>query len=288
MTQVSATITAVPYRVTSIRRFFRQPRAIAACCLIAAAGLTAIIGPGVAVHDPNAPDFEQLLAAPSAAHLFGTDELGRDLLARVAAAVRTSVLVSGTSVSIALCAGTAAGLIAGFLGRIPDLVLMLVCDVTFAIPGILLALAIAAIAGPGTFNVIIAISIVNTPVFARIARSQTLVVSQRGFVLAARAIGFGQLHVMFRTVLPNILPVILAQASLMYASAMITESYLSFLGLGIQPPTPTLGGLLHESLGFLSLAQWLVWCPGIVIFMIVLGFNWLGDGLQDWLDPTSI
>lgn len=273
--------------MASVPRFFRQPRAIAACILIAVAGLTAIIGSDVVRYDPNAPDFELLLDAPSPSHPFGTDELGRDLLARVIAAVRTSVLVSGASVFMALALGTILGLIAGYSGRLADIVIMLVCDVIFAIPGVLLALAIAAIAGPGTINVIIAIAVVNIPVFARIARAQTLVVSQSGFVLAARAIGFGRAHIMFRTVLPNILPVMVAQTSLLLASAMITESYLSFLGLGVQPPTPTLGGLLHASLGFLGLAHWLVWCPGIVIFLIVLGFNWLGDTLQDWLNPTS-
>jgi peptide/nickel transport system permease protein len=275
-------------RGASTLGFFAQPRAIAACLLIAAAGLTTIIGPDVTPYDPNAPDFDQLLAAPSAAHPFGTDELGRDLLARVVAAERTSVFISCASVFIASIAGTAVGLIAGYVGRWADIFLMLIGDVTCAIPGVLLALSIAAIAGPGTFNVIVAIAIVNMPVFARIARAQTLLVSHCGFVLAARAIGFGRLHIMFKTVLPNILPVITTQASLLLASAMITESYLSFLGLGVQPPTPTLGGLLHASLGFLGLAQWLVWCPGIVIFMIVLGFNWLGDGLQDWLDPTVV
>lgn len=275
-------------RGSAARDFFRQPRSIAACVLIAAAALPAIVGPGVISYDPNAPDFAQLLAAPSKAHPFGTDDLGRDLLARVIAAVGTSVWVSSASVLMALLAGTAMGLIAGYVGRLADIVLMLITDVAFAIPGVLLALAIAAIAGPGTFNVIVAIAVVNTPVFARIARAQTLNVGHSGYVMAARAIGFSRFHIMLRTVLPNVVPIIIAQASLMLASAMITESYLSFLGLGIQPPTPTLGGLLHTSLGFLDLAPWLVWCPGCVIFMIVLGFNWLGDGLQDWLDPTTV
>ena len=270
------------------RNFFHQPRAIAACFLITIAGLTAIIGPGLVPYEPSAPNFDQLLAAPSPSHPFGTDELGRDLLARVVAAVRTSVFVSGASVFLALIAGTAAGLIAGYVGRLADIILMLIGDVTFAIPGILLALAIAAIAGPGTFNVIVAIAIVNTPVFMRIVRAQTLIVSRRGFVMAARAIGFGRFHIMFRTVLPNILPIIIVQASLLLASAMITESYLSFLGLGVQPPTPTLGGLLHASLGFLGLASWLVWCPGVALFIVILGFNWLGDELQHWLEPTAV
>jgi peptide/nickel transport system permease protein len=286
MTPVSAAMAIIPGRISSMRSFLRQPRAIVACFIILAAALAAIIGPSTVPYDPNAPDFAHLLAMPSSAHPFGTDVLGRDVLARVIAATRASVFVSAASVSLALGAGLTAGLVAGYFGRWADIILMLVADVVFSIPGILLALAIAAVAGPSTLNVIAAIAIVNTPVFARIARAQTLVVSQRGFVLAARAIGFGRVHIMFKTVLPDILPVLMVQASLLLASAMITESYLSFLGLGIQPPTPTLGGMLHESLGFLGLAQWLVWCPGVVIFMIVLGFNWLGDGLQDWLNPA--
>jgi peptide/nickel transport system permease protein len=288
MRRESAAMVVLPIRGSSIRRFFHRPRAIVACAIIAVAALVAIVGPDIVPYDATASDFGELLAAPGPAHPFGTDELGRDVLARVAAAVRVSVFVSAAGVSLALVAGMAAGVFAGYFGRFADIILMLIADVVFAIPGILLALAIAAVAGPSTFNVIAAIAIVNTPVFARIARAQTLVVSQRGFVLAARAIGFGRLHIMFKTVLPHILPVLMVQASLLLASAMITESYLSFLGLGVQPPTPTLGGMLHESLGFLGLAQWLVWCPGIAIFMIVLGFNWLGDGLQDWLDPTSV
>jgi peptide/nickel transport system permease protein len=160
-------------------------------------------------------------------------------------------------------------------------------DVVFAFPSILLALAITAVLGPSLGHAIIAISIVNLPVFARIARAQTLVVRSLDFVEAKRALGFGVGDILLRTIAPNIMAPVIVQGSLLFAAAIITESYLSFLGLGVQPPSPTWGNMLRSAIGFLDLAPWLAWFPGIAIFMTVLGFNLLGDALRDAFDPRD-
>ena len=160
-------------------------------------------------------------------------------------------------------------------------------DVLFAFPGILLALGITAALGPSLTNAILAIAVVNLPIFARLARSQALVIRSLDYVEAKRALGFGSLDILARTVLPNAMGPIVVQASLLFASAIITESYLSFLGLGVQPPTPTWGSMLRNAIGFLDTAMWMAWFPGIAIFVTVLGFNLLGDGLRDRLDPRA-
>jgi peptide/nickel transport system permease protein len=164
---------------------------------------------------------------------------------------------------------------------------MRVMDVVFAFPSILLALAITAVLGPSLTNAVLAIAIVNLPVFARVARAQTLVVRQLEYVEAKRALGFGTPNILLRTVLPNILAPVIVQGSLLFASAIITESYLSFLGLGVQPPTPSWGNMLRNAIGFLELAPWLAWFPGAAIFLTVLGCNLLGDGLRDRFDPRD-
>ena len=200
---------------------------------------------------------------------------------------RASLFVGFVSVSGALVCGIAIGLVAGYRGGWIDAVLMRLTDVIFAFPGILLALAITAALGPSLGNAVLAIAIVNLPIFARIARSQTLVVKSLDYVEAKRALGFGAGNIMLKTVLPNILAPLVVQGSLLFASAIITESYLSFLGLGAQPPTPTWGNLLRNAIGFLDNAPWLAWFSGLAIFITVLGFNLLGDGLQDRLDPRE-
>jgi peptide/nickel transport system permease protein len=177
--------------------------------------------------------------------------------------------------------------VAGYFGRLPNTLIMRVMDVVFAFPSILLALAIAAVLGPSLVNAVLAIAIVNLPVFARIARAQTLVVSQLDYVEAKRALGFGTTNILLRTIMPNMLAPIIVQGSLLFAAAIITESYLSFLGLGAQPPTPTWGNMLRNAIGFLDLAPWLAWFPGAAIFLTVLGFNLLGDALRDFFDPRN-
>jgi peptide/nickel transport system permease protein len=268
-------------------RLMSDRRAAAGAALAGAAALAALAAPWISPFDPNAPDFLAVLAAPSATHPLGTDELGRDMLSRVLHGAQVSMTVGLFSVLGALVAGAPIGLVAGYVGGWTDAALMRLMDVIFAFPSILLALAIAAVLGPSLTNAIIAISIVNLPVFARIARAQTLVVRELDFVEARRALGFGPIDIMARTILPNISAPLIVQGSLLFAAAIITESYLSFLGLGAQPPTPTWGNMLRNAIGFLDQAPWLAWWPGAAIFATVLGLNLLGDALRDLFDPRE-
>ncbi len=264
-----------------------DPRAGAGVGLVALAAILALAAPLLAPYPPDLPDFINILAPPSRAHWLGTDELGRDVLARIIYGAQTSLLVGSLSVFAAAIAGTGLGLVAGYFGRLADALIMRVMDVIFAFPSILLALAITAVLGASLVNAVLAIAIVNLPVFARIARAQTLIVRQLEFVEAKRALGFGTANILLRTILPNILAPIIVQGSLLFASAIITESYLSFLGLGAQPPTATWGNMLRNAIGFMELAPWLAVFPGAAIFLTVLGCNLLGDGLRDRFDPRD-
>ena len=265
----------------------RDPRSAAGLLLVSTTLACAVLAPLIAPYAPEAPDFADTLSGPGAGHLLGTDDLGRDVLSRILYGARASLFVGVLSVAAAAVVGTAFGLAAGYYGRAVDAVTMRVMDVIFSFPSILLALAITAVLGPSLTNAVLAIAVVNLPVFARLARAQTLVVAQLAFVEAERALGFSDGRILLRTVLPNILAPVLVQGSLLFASAIITESYLSFLGLGAQPPTPTWGNMLRGAMSFLDLAPWLAWFPGAAIFLTVLGLNLLGDGLRDRFDPRD-
>jgi peptide/nickel transport system permease protein len=270
-----------------LRALAADPRSAAGLVLVTLAIIAAVFAPLIAPVDPELPDFVNILVPPDATHPFGTDELGRDVLSRIIYGARASLFVGVLSVVAAAVIGTLIGLVAGYFGRWVDALMMRIMDIVFAFPSILLALAITAVLGPSLTNAVLAIAVVNLPVFARLARAQTLVVSRLEFVEAKRALGFGSVDILLRTVLPNILAPLIVQGSLLFASAIITESYLSFLGLGVQPPTPTWGNMLRNAIGFLELAPWLAWFPGIAIFLIVLGSNLLGDGLRDRFDPRD-
>ena len=272
---------------TLTRALLANPRAALGAFLVFLAIVAAAGAPLVAPFDPHRPDFAAVLEPPSLRHPFGTDELGRDVLSRILYGTRASLFAGFASVAGALLVGTAIGLVAGYFGRRVDAVLMRLMDVVFAFPSILLALAITAVLGPSLGHAIIAIAIVNLPVFAHIARAQTLVVRSLDFVEAKRALGFGVGNILLKTVAPNIMAPVIVQGSLLFAAAIITESYLSFLGLGVQPPSPTWGNMLRSAIGFLDLAPWLAWFPGIAIFMTVLGLNLLGDALRDAFDPRD-
>ena len=271
----------------SLRALSADPRSAVGLGLVVLAGAAALFAPMIAPYPPDLPDFINILAPPGASHWLGTDELGRDVLARIIYGARTSLFVGMLSVVVAAVAGTALGLVSGYFGRLVDALIMRVMDVVFAFPSILLALAITAVLGPSLNNAVLAIAVVNLPVFARIARAQTLVVRELEFVEAKRALGFGTANILFRTILPNILAPVIVQGSLLFASAIITESYLSFLGLGAQPPTATWGNMLRNAIGFMELAPWLAVFPGAAIFLTVLGCNLLGDGLRDRFDPRD-
>lgn len=264
-----------------------EPRSLLGVVLVGLVVLAALLGPALCPYGPDTPDFVATLAAPSATHLLGTDDLGRDVLARILYGARISLMVSLGSVVAAFVLGTPIGLLAGYAGGWTDGVLMRCMDVLLAFPGILLALGITAALGASLPVTVAAIALVNLPVLARIARGQALALRTLDFVTAERALGFGGATILCRSILPNALSPLLVQASVLLASSIITESYLSFLGLGVQPPTPSWGNMLHDAVGFLDQAVWLACFPGVAIFLTVLGFNLLGDGLRDRLDARD-
>ncbi len=276
-----------PGTAALLRALSADPRAALGLGLVALASVAALSASLIAPYPPDLPDFVNILAPPSSGHWLGTDELGRDVLSRIIYGAQTSLFVGILSVAVAALAGTALGLVSGYFGRLVDALIMRIMDVVFAFPSILLALAITAVLGPSLNNAVLAIAVVNLPVFARIARAQTLVVRELEFVEAKRALGFGSGNILLRTIMPNILAPVIVQGSLLFASAIIIESYLSFLGLGAQPPTATWGNMLRNAIGFMELAPWLAVFPGAAIFLTVLGCNLLGDGLRDRFDPRD-
>lgn len=246
----------------------------------------AALAPWIAPFDPNEIDYEALLEAPSTRHWFGTDELGRDVLSRILYGSMTSLKVMALAISGALVFGVAIGIIAGFVRGWVDDVSMRVMDGLFAFPTIILSLAIVAALGPSLTNAIIAIAIVNIPDFARLVRSEVITVRQLDYVQAARAMGLTNGRILWRHVWPNVRGSVIVYASLKAAAAIITESALSFLGLGVQPPDPTWGSMLSAAMQY-SDAWWIGIFPGLAIFLTVLSLNLLGDGLRDVLDARA-
>ena len=249
--------------------------------------LLAVFAPLIAPYDPLATSFTAIRGAPSAAHWFGTDELGRDVFSRMAFGARASLLAGVVSVAIALIVGVPFGLLAGFFGGWTDMAISRVADALLAIPFLILAIALAAFLGPSLTNAMIAIGLSGTPIFARLARAQTLSVAAEDYVEGARAIGLPNRWILIRYIFPNILPPLIVQATLAIATAIIAEASLSFLGLGQQPPDPSWGSMLNTAKNFMSQAPWMSIFPGSAIFLLVLGFNLLGDGLRDALDPRE-
>ena len=287
---VDAPPAASPPRSTSrevLRALLTHRLALVGLAVLAALVVTALFGKLLAPYDENAVDVVGRLQGPSPSHPFGTDDLGRDVLSRVLVAGRVSLLVGAVSVGIALVAGVGLGLVAGFYGRWVDDVVMRCMDVLFAFPAILLAIAVLAVLGPGSTNVMIAIGIVYTPIFARITRASVLSVREETYVRAARSLGVGDLRLLRLHVLPNVLAPIIVQTSLSLAFAILSEAALSFLGLGVQPPDPSWGRMLFEGRGFVQQAWWMGVFPGAAIFVTVLSFNVVGDALRDALDPRQ-
>jgi peptide/nickel transport system permease protein len=253
--------------------------------LVAAQALAAVGGPWLTGYDPNGQDILARLQGPSPAHWLGTDNFGRDVLTRALAGYRTLFGISAVSVLAALAVGGSIGVLAAWRGGWLDEVAMRLMDVLFAFPIILLAIGIIAVMGPGALGTAIAIAVVYTPIFARILRGPTLLLKDAEYVVSARAIGATDLRIFRDHLLPNLTPVILVQTSLSLSTAILVEASLSFLGLGTQPPTASLGRMLAESRNFLSLSPWPAAFAGLAILLAALGFNLLGDGLQDKLDP---
>jgi peptide/nickel transport system permease protein len=279
-----------PARSTSrevLRALLTHKLALFGLAVLSLLVVTAVLGEALAPYDENEVDVVGRLAPPSLEHPFGTDELGRDVLSRVLVAARISLLVAVVSVAIALVVGVVLGLVAGFYGRWVDDAVMRLMDMLFAFPAILLAIAILAVLGPGVVNVMIAIGIVYTPIFARVTRASVLSVREEVYVRAARSLGVGDLRLLRLHVLPNVLAPIIVQTSLSLAFAILSEAALSFLGLGVQPPDPSWGRMLLEGRGFVQQAWWMGVFPGAAIFLTVLSFNVVGDALRDALDPRQ-
>jgi peptide/nickel transport system permease protein len=245
----------------------------------------ALVGPALIPGTPTRQDHDAVLAPPGRGHLLGTDELGRDLLTRLVHGVRPSLAAGAISVGLALVLGVPMGLLAGHSGGWLDEVLMRVADALWSFPGLVLAIAVAAILGPGLANAMVAIGIVYAPVFARLVRGQTVAVRELEYVQAARAVGASAPRIMARYVWPNVSPPVLVQSSLMLGQAILFEAALSFLGLGVQPPAPAWGSMLRTAYQYIEVDPWYALFPGAAIFVTVLAFNLLGDGLREALDP---
>ena len=267
------------------RRLLRRPAAAAGLVVIAFFVALAALAPVVSPYDPLATSWTAVRKAPSAAHWFGTDEIGRDVLARVIWGARASLLAGVVSVLISLTIGVPIGLVAGYAGGKVDMLISRLTDAVLACPFLILAIALAAFLGPSLTNAMIAIGISATPVFIRLTRAQVLSVKVEDYIEAARAIGNSHLRIALRHILPNVVAPLIVQATLGIAAAVIAEASLSFLGLGQQPPAPSWGSMLNTAKNYIDNAPWMAVWPGLSIFLLVLSFNLVGDGLRDALDP---
>lgn len=265
----------------------RKPFAVASLVIIVAFVLVAVFAPQISPYDPTKADFLTVRKAPSAAHLLGTDDVGRDVLSRLIHGTRASLMAGALSVVIAMVLGVPLGLIAGFYrGAVSELI-MRFTDALLSFPFLILAVALAAAFGPSLTNAMIAIGVASAPTFIRLTRGQVLAVRAEEYVHAASALGAGDARVLWSHVLPNSLAPLLVQGTLTIATSIIAESSLSFLGLGVQPPTPSWGGMLNVAKNFMSQAPWMAIWPGLAIFVSVLAFNLLGDGVRDAFDPRD-
>ena len=256
--------------------------------IVLVAVLAALVGPALSPYNPAAQELARRLEPPTLSHPFGLDELGRDILARLLAGARISLLVGLAVVSVSSVVGMLVGSIAGYFGGWVDDVISRVVDVLMAFPGILLAIALVAVLGPSLTNVVLALSVIGWVGYARLVRGQALRARELDFVHAARALGAGSPRVVLRHVLPTAFPAVVVQATLGMAGAIIAEASLSFLGLGVQPPTPSWGTMLDAVRAHLFDAPHLTIFPGLAIALLVLGFNFLGDGLRDRVDPKLV
>jgi peptide/nickel transport system permease protein len=271
----------------AVRRLFARKGAVVGLVVIASFIILALLAPWIVPYDPIATSWALVRKPPSALHWFGTDDLGRDILSRVIFGARASLVAGAISVGIALSIGVPLGLLAGYRGGFIDALISRITDAMLACPFLILAIALAAFLGPSLHNAMIAIGISTTPVFIRLTRGQTLSVKVEDYVEAARAIGNPPWRIALFHILPNILPALLVQATLSIAAAIIAEAALSFLGLGQQPPAPSWGSMLNAAQRFLTNAPWMAIWPGLAIFLVVLSFNLIGDGLRDALDPRQ-
>lgn len=271
----------------AIRRFFRHKLAVAGLVVVLAFILIAALAPWIAPYDPIATSWSRIRKPPSELHWFGTDENGRDVLSRLIWGARASLMAGVISVLGAVLIGVPIGLLAGLAGGWVDATISRIADAMLSVPFLILAIALAAFLGPALENAMIAIAITASPVFVRLSRGMALDAKSTDWVEASRALGNPPWRIAFVHVLPNIIPPLLVQSTLAIAEAIIAEASLSFLGLGQQPPAPSWGSMLNSAQRFLDGAPWLAIAPGAAIFIVVLAFNLVGDGLRDALDPRA-
>ena len=267
-------------------RFSRNRAAVAGLIVLLVFATVALVAPLATTYDPEQARIDQKLLDPSAAHLLGTDHLGRDILARLAYGARFSLLIGFAAVGVGLVIGVPLGTVSGFYGGWLDLVIQRVIDVFLSFPGFLLALTLVAVLGVGITNVVVAVGLGVVPAFVRLTRASTLSIRSRNYVEAARAAGASGISIIWRHVLPNALPPVVIQATLGLGATLLTAAGLGFLGLGVQQPTPEWGAMLGEGRSYIFSNPNLATFPGLAIFLTVLGFNLAGDGLRDALDPT--
>jgi len=284
---VSAPAMPVVPRAHPFRRLLRRRGAAVGLIVIAVFVVLALLASFIAPHDPLATSWTAIRKAPSGAHWFGTDEIGRDVLSRVVWGARASLLAGVVAVLISLSIGVPVGLLAGYAGGKVDMLISRVTDAVLACTFLILATPLTAFLGPSLTNAMIAIGVSATPVFIRLTRAQTMAIKAEDFILAARAIGNAPWRVALRHVLPNVVPALIVQATLAIAAAVIAEASLSFLGLGQQPPAPSWGSMLNTAKNYVDSAPWMAVWPGVSIFVLVLSFNLVGDGLRDALDPRQ-
>lgn len=269
----------------AMRRLLRHKLALVGIFILTVFLISAFFAPWLAPYDPIAQELLNRKQPPSPEHILGMDEVGRDILSRIIFGAQASLQVGVGSVSFAIVIGALVGAISGYLGGWVDTLVMRLMDIMLAFPSLLLAIAIVSILGPGLMNMLYAIAIVSIPIYARIVRASVLSVKEQDYILAARAIGASSARILFRNVLPNCLTPLIVQGTLGIATAILDAAGLSFLGLGARPPTPEWGAMLGEGRGSVFTAPHIVIFPGIAIMLTVLGFNLLGDGLRDSLDP---
>ena len=269
------------------RRALRRPPAVVGAAVVLLFAVLAIGAPWIATGDPIRTNWSQIRKAPTFAHLFGTDDLGRDVYSRVVWGTRISMQAGVFSILLAIAFGVPTGLVAGYYRGVIDQVIMRITDAWLSFPFLILAIGLVTILGTSLTNATVAIGLAATPTYIRLTRGLVLSTAQEDYVQSARALGGGDVRMMMRHILPNIFSALLVQATVSIPAAIIAEAILSFLGLGVQPPSPSWGTMLNTAQQFLETAPWMSWWPGLAIFFLALSFNLAGDGLRDFLDPKD-
>ncbi len=275
----------------SLRRLGRLRWGLAASVALLAIVASAIFAPAIAPHDPLAVNISHRLAPPvwmeggTSRHVLGTDQVGRDLLSRVIYGGRISLVIGVAAVLISTTIGVLLGLVGGYFGGYPDWTIMTAVNVLLTFPFVLLALAVIAVLGASLGNMIVVLGVAGWPIYARVVRAETMAIREREFILAGRALGMSHARIIFRQILPNLVSPIVVIATLQVAQVIVLESFLSFLGLGVQPPTPAWGNMLGEGRVYMLNSWWIAAFPGLAIFLTTLAINLMGNALRDWLDP---